>query len=102
VDFCSKWVLDRRWWGQAQHAGNGAKLLQSRLKSINPLTPLTNPEDTPTAIFASAMRSLCLSYLYRQYIAVIMKYIATSRLRERKLDSTSAPRRFGCSATSHG
>jgi hypothetical protein len=39
--------------------------------------------------------------LYRQYIAVIMKYIASSRSREISADPVTTPRCFGCFATSH-
>ena len=45
-------------------------------KDVNPLSLLANPAVTVSAIFAPAMRSLCVAQLYRQYIAVPLKYMA--------------------------
>src|SRR5690242_5081492 len=67
------------------------------LKVLNLLSLLRNPADTKTAIFAPSMRSLCVAQLYRQYIAVSMKYIAYSRLRER---APPEPRHRAVSAVS--
>src|SRR6476661_3957248 len=58
------------------------KCCNQALKAFNPLSLLANRADIASAIFAPSMRPLCVAYLYRQYIASSVKYIASSRSRE--------------------